>query len=287
MRIIERAAALFTVLAMPAVAWAMALAAATMWRGLKSTPIADAGFALEDALSLGAAAVGTAIAAYLALTGYAMVLGTVARGGLAVPRALSALAPAGWARVTATALGLSLSAGLAAPAIATGSERAPALGARGIDASAAAIATPSAQPRVGAGTPAEAAIPPEPEATSLEVNAGTLVVGWAPGGETPSAAARAEPNGPAITAPATTAPPIAAPPLAAPPADAPPSTVYVVLAGDSLWRITASLLGVDATNADVAAAWPRLYEANSVAIGEDPSLIHPGLHLTIPVGLAS
>jgi len=46
-------------------------------------------------------------------------------------------------------------------------------------------------------------------------------------------------------------------------------------------------LDIDATEADIAGAWPELYKANIVAIGDDPSLIHPGLHLTIPTGFTS
>ena len=88
------------------------------------------GLALEDGLTLLAASVGAAIAAYLALTGYAMLLGAAWRGGRAIPSALAALAPRGWTRVTATALGLSMSAGLAVPALAAegGATHAPSAG---------------------------------------------------------------------------------------------------------------------------------------------------------------
>lgn len=52
--------------------------------------------------------------------------------------------------------------------------------------------------------------------------------------------------------------------------------------GDSLWAITAHEIGPDATDADIAQAWPRLYAANRAAIGSDPSLVLPGTTLTIP-----
>ena len=61
-----------------------------------------------------------------------------------------------------------------------------------------------------------------------------------------------------------------------PPAD------LVVRAGDSLWSLTARLLGPGASTAEVAAAWPRLYAANRSVIGTDPALIHPGQRLVPP-----
>jgi nucleoid-associated protein YgaU len=57
--------------------------------------------------------------------------------------------------------------------------------------------------------------------------------------------------------------------------------------GDSLWRITATLLGPGASDASVNSAWPELYAANADAVGADPALIHPGLVLTVPAGLQS
>jgi resuscitation-promoting factor RpfA len=55
-----------------------------------------------------------------------------------------------------------------------------------------------------------------------------------------------------------------------------------VRAGDSLWSLTARDLGTQATPAQVAAGWPRLYAANRRAIGADPNLIHPGQRLVPP-----
>ncbi|WP_258522175.1 peptidoglycan-binding protein LysM [Actinomyces sp. Z5] len=55
-----------------------------------------------------------------------------------------------------------------------------------------------------------------------------------------------------------------------------------VAVGESLWSITASLLGPEAATADIAAAWPHLYQANVETIGTDPGLIHPGTLLTVP-----
>ncbi|MCI0690281.1 MAG: hypothetical protein L0Y54_24035, partial [Sporichthyaceae bacterium] len=58
--------------------------------------------------------------------------------------------------------------------------------------------------------------------------------------------------------------------------------MITVAAGDTLWDLTAALLGPDATNEDIAAAWPRLYRTNQAVIGPDPSLIIPGQQLVTP-----
>jgi hypothetical protein len=89
MRSIGRAVDLVAVLGMPVIAYALAQVTVSMWEGLDSASLADAGVALEDGLTLLAAAVGAIIAAYLALTGYAMLLGAAWRGGRAIPKALA------------------------------------------------------------------------------------------------------------------------------------------------------------------------------------------------------
>lgn len=52
--------------------------------------------------------------------------------------------------------------------------------------------------------------------------------------------------------------------------------------GDSLWSIAAAELGPDATDAQIAARWPRWYAANRHAIGADPDLIQTGQVLRTP-----
>lgn len=71
-------------------------------------------------------------------------------------------------------------------------------------------------------------------------------------------------------------------PTPAPPeaAEAVAGTV-TVQRGDSLWRIAAEHLP-GASNAEIAAAWPRWYEANRAVIGAEPALIHPGQVLQVP-----
>ncbi len=56
----------------------------------------------------------------------------------------------------------------------------------------------------------------------------------------------------------------------------------VVAPGDTLWELAARELGPGASSAEVAAAWPRLYDANRDLIGPDPGLIEPGQRLVVP-----
>ncbi len=284
MRSIERAAALITVLGMPVIAYGLALMAVSMWEAMDSTTLADAGLALEDGLALLAAAIGASIAGYLALTGYAMLLGAAWRGGRAIPKALAAIAPHGWTRVTAAALGLTISAGLAAPALAAeaGSIQAPSAG-----WVAAPVSVPTDTATQGVGWVPEAVPPapvgwatPEPSDAAVDivvadVAAGDIVVAdvGVPDVATAEAAV------PDVAETATPVADVAREGFAKAPGD------YVVQPGDSLWRITEKLLGPDATESEVAALWPQLYAANRVHIGDNPSLIQPGLTLTIPVGL--
>jgi nucleoid-associated protein YgaU len=52
--------------------------------------------------------------------------------------------------------------------------------------------------------------------------------------------------------------------------------------GDSLWAIAARHLGPDATDAQIAAEWPRWYAANRAVIGDDPDIIEVGQQLLPP-----
>ncbi|MGF6833866.1 hypothetical protein QF015_002041 [Paenarthrobacter sp. TE4293] len=59
-------------------------------------------------------------------------------------------------------------------------------------------------------------------------------------------------------------------------------TTVVVKDGDSLWSIAASRLAPFATDVEVALMWPKWYAANRGAIGDDPSVLTPGLVLRPP-----
>jgi len=60
----------------------------------------------------------------------------------------------------------------------------------------------------------------------------------------------------------------------------------VVVRGDTLWDIAARHLPAGASDAQVAAAWPAWYAANTATIGPDPSVIRPGQVLAVPAGVA-
>ena len=66
-----------------------------------------------------------------------------------------------------------------------------------------------------------------------------------------------------------------------------PGTPYVVEAGDTLWAIACRSLGAGGrsapTSAEVAAYWPRIYQANRDVIGNDPDLLFPGQRLALPI----
>lgn len=63
-----------------------------------------------------------------------------------------------------------------------------------------------------------------------------------------------------------------------------PSGEVVVLRGDTLWSIAAAHLGAGASDAEIAAEWPRWYAANADLIGPDPNVIRPGQILVPPTG---
>jgi nucleoid-associated protein YgaU len=56
----------------------------------------------------------------------------------------------------------------------------------------------------------------------------------------------------------------------------------VVVAGDCLWTIAARAIGPDATDAEIAATWPRWYARNRGVVGADPDLLIPGTVLRPP-----
>lgn len=56
----------------------------------------------------------------------------------------------------------------------------------------------------------------------------------------------------------------------------------VVRRGDTLWSIAATRLGPEATDAEIARAWPLWHSANAAAIGGDPHHLLPGTRLVPP-----
>jgi LysM repeat protein len=87
-------------------------------------------------------------------------------------------------------------------------------------------------------------------------------------------------------APVSPDPPVrAALPAAPPPPPAESAATpadYVVQPGDCLWSIAARRLGSQADGRAIDAGWRSIYESNRAAVGDNPSLIHPGLVLRLP-----
>ncbi|MDN4471695.1 LysM peptidoglycan-binding domain-containing protein [Demequina zhanjiangensis] len=226
---------------MPIAAWALGELATDL------APWAAApGAGVDAILAPAIVGAGALVCGYLALS--AMVMVAAALSG-SIPGWAAAAAPSAWRRIVATAAGIGLSAGLAAPALAA--DIAPgwsvAVVTAGVDASPGWSAASYARP----------------------AGATDAVPGWIDGpraaehDEAPQRGAHTHDDAGSGTARPT----------------------RVVEAGDSLWAITADLLGEKET-ARIAAAWPLLYEANRDVIGADPSLIRPGQILEIPEELA-
>jgi nucleoid-associated protein YgaU len=60
-----------------------------------------------------------------------------------------------------------------------------------------------------------------------------------------------------------------------------PGRVVVVAPGDTLWTIAARERARNATDAEIDAAWRRLYALNRAEIGPDPDLIRPAQRLEV------
>ncbi len=188
---------------------------------------------------------------------------TVARAGLAAALALAAVAARGAPTGAAGRLAVRLSPRVVRPLVSA--LLAVGLAAAAVPASAATRGP--ALPTAGWSTQ-QAPTPPSTSPTSSRTDAALPAAGWVPTGAPP-------------------APPRAAPPVglvaAAPhrPAERPGETV-TVHRGDCLWSVVARQLGPHASDARVAAEWPRWWAANRAAIGEDPDLLLPGAVLRAP-----
>lgn len=99
-----------------------------------------------------------------------------------------------------------------------------------------------------------------------------------------STAPKARPTARKTRPTAATSPPTSRPATPEPPAA---DGAVRVRPGDSLWLLAGRRLGPRATDAQVAAAWPRWYAANRDAIGADPALIRPGQVLRSPAPAAA
>jgi hypothetical protein len=66
------------------------------------------------------------------------------------------------------------------------------------------------------------------------------------------------------------------------PGHATTTDAVVVRPGDCLWTIAARAIGPSATDAEIAATWPRWYARNRGVVGADPDLLIPGTVLRPP-----
>ncbi|MFP5336652.1 MAG: LysM peptidoglycan-binding domain-containing protein [Actinomycetes bacterium] len=205
---------------------------------------------------LSAVVAGTAALVAAALTGW-LVLGVLVAavdevrpaGRRAVP---GVVVPALTRRVVAAVLG----AGSACAALPAAADPPPPVG-----VAVAAVAAESVD--VDPGWPAS---PEEGTLRGLDVDPG-----WAPAPPAPvvrTVAADLGPLTPAARGPAVT------------------EDAVVVRRGDTLWHIAARALPAGATDAEIAAEWPRWYDANRALIGADPHHIEPGQRL-VPPGVTS
>ena len=197
------------------------------------------------------------LAAYLlvvtALTAGAHLPGT---GGRALAAVARRSAPSGLRRALEVALGVTL-----------------AVGALGGTAGAAPLAPePPASASVTLDHPVSHPVP------SLDHPVAGRAVVPEP---TPSLDHPAAPPTAAAARAARPEPPAPAPAEATLPATSADSTV-VVQRGDSLWSLAEDRLGPQATDAQVAQAWPAWWQANRELIGDDPDLLLPGTPLTPP-----
>ncbi len=121
--------------------------------------------------------------------------------------------------------------------------------------------------------PTQSAPSPAPSATVPAVTADPAVPAVAQSTQAPDPGFR--PSRPTVRR-------VVAPTLVAPAGGLPAPHGVVVHRGDTLWAIAARDLGPDATDAEVAAHWPRWYAANRAVIGPDPDLVLPGQVLVRP-----
>lgn len=230
--------------------------------GIAAVPVVWGRTRLSDALGsrpatvdevVGAGAV-VALSVLLLWVATALIVSTLATVpgavGLAAARLAAAVSPPVLRRVVAVAVGVTLAGGAS-----------PAFGGVPEPTGHAAPAAPTSNAGLVSTSEGSAG-----KGNTVEGNTG---VGWAGVGWA-GLANTGESNPPDL------------PTLDRPAAPAVVPVVVTVAPGDSLWRIAARHLGPGANETQIAAEWPRWFEANRAVIGGDPDLIHPGQRLTPP-----
>jgi nucleoid-associated protein YgaU len=146
-----------------------------------------------------------------------------------------------------------------------------------------AVVAAGAAPGVAAATPAAVALAPAPPPDPSF--APPPNPGWAaPGTSSSASGAGWVPSAPVVRAQPDVRVLSPAPRVSAT-GNAP--VEVVVRRGDSLWSIAARHLGTDASDAEIARAWPAWFEANRGVVGDDPDLLRPGQLLRAPDAVPS
>lgn len=238
--------------------------------------LADPG-GLDQWVALAVIALGATASAVLTL-GSALLMLTAAihvvgRSSRALERAAHALTPAVLRRAVAVTLSAGVGLGVTAPATADEidlgwaptaaqqAETAPPTPSAGADAAGADVAEAHVMGAHVTGAPVAGADAAGVDVAGADVT-GTAVAAAETAGTGTGRAAQSAYQA-AVLAPAAT-------------------PTVTVRAGDTLWSIAAAHLPADSRDEEIAAAWPRWFEANRTAIGPDPDLIVPGLRLTVP-----
>lgn len=253
---------------------ALCLAVRAQWRIVHAPGPAS----LAEALTLVVLVAAAVLGAWLAVsTGAALLAHLPGRLGLAADRCARACAPAVSRRVAAAIVGAVLGAALA-PGTALGDGPTAPPATRAVLTPAFTATSPE---RVSTPAPSPTPSPvPSPAPVTSPTTAPTPAPSPAPasaldGPTSPIPAPGWTPSRPAQR-------PQPASSLVTGSVGAHPAAEVVVHRGDTLWDIVRRQLGPDASDAEVADAWPAWHRANHVVIGDDPDLILPGQILRPP-----
>lgn len=249
-------------------AWTLALA----WMAAQSRVTAPGPASTDELLALGAASVAVAVAAWLLLGMVLEVLSHVpGRIGRVADVWADRLTPALARRVAAFVLGVGV--GVASgPSHAVASPR---------TAGSQVVTAFDSEPR---GVVADPGFTPTGSADARIIDPGFAPLPADPGftpHTTPAPEATAPPS-PGFTPTAPRVRPQVDPGLLGGRVSQSSDGEVVVHRGDTLWAIAARHLGSQATDAEIARAWPSWFQLNRDLIGEDPDVILPGQILHVP-----
>ncbi|WP_353950794.1 LysM peptidoglycan-binding domain-containing protein [Knoellia sp. S7-12] len=264
-----------------AAAWILAVA----WIAARANVTAPGPAAADELLALAAASLAVAIAAWLVLGTALEVLAHVpGRVGRVAQVWADRLTPALARRIAAFVLGVGVGvAGGPTQAVASPRGAVTASSVTGSSLTASSVPDPGFAPAHSA-----------PDLPELDPGFGPATSGpdFSPAPIAPATAGftaaapnpgfASEPAAPGFTPAAPRVRPQADPGLLGGRVNPTPDREIVVHRGDTLWSIAARHLGAQASDAEIAQAWPRWFDLNRGLIGDDPDHILPGQILRIP-----